>query len=343
MKKEKDVPGWAKKWGETFKDVDSEMEERREMGNKKDMYTVIMKEFKNLRAASIDKSASKESDVFDLEYKDIFNFKLNDKISLLVAPVKRLTVDSVQIGYYRHPKGDVYKCELAKGKVVPGHETHQGQLIPYVEKPYTDPKTEKKWFPGIREKGEGIFITFNPDAVEGGTPKGFGGQDETYRHAYSYWQDKFEEKYRSWKDDEDGERMDYVKYHPLYVWWHSFAHRILDSLSIDSGYSSPSLRERVFFNYETEEGGCLIYAHTPGSDGTLGGLTALANNSDFGKVCSNAKRKVKQCSNGPLCDNESDEDGNVRPSACYSCMHLSDTSCEHLNKFGLDRRLLRNW
>ena len=106
---------------------------------------------------------------------------------------------------------------------------------------------------------------------------------------------------------------------------------------MDSGYSSSSIREMIYFDQNDKIGGCLLYAHTPSADGTLGGLVALANEKDFKKLLYNAREKVFECSNGPLCS-EDTQDG----VACYACMFLSETSCIH-NNSSLDKRILHNW
>ena len=66
--------------------------------------------------------------------------------------------------------------------------------------------------------------------------------------------------------------------HPLFIWWHSFAHQIISELAIDSGFATTALNERVYC-LKNKDGsysaGVLIYVSTPGSDGTLGGLTSL--------------------------------------------------------------------
>ncbi len=64
--------------------------------------------------------------------------------------------------------------------------------------------------------------------------------------------------------------------HPVFVWWHTLAHRLINALSVDSGYSSAAVRERVYVYLNTTDGsfdgGILLYTVQPGGDGTLGGL-----------------------------------------------------------------------
>jgi hypothetical protein len=116
------------------------------------------------------------------------------------------------------------------------------------------------------------------------------------------------------------------------------AHRLLQSLAIDSGYSSASIRERVYLHDDPINGirgGLLLFTVQPGGDGTLGGLMSLVPR--FAQVLDDALRDLATCSNDPLCE-QSPQLG-AEGAACYSCLLASETSCEHRN-MGLDRLLL---
>ncbi len=126
--------------------------------------------------------------------------------------------------------------------------------------------------------------------------------------------------------------------HPTHVWWHSLSHRLLTALSVDSGYSSAAIRERIYLTFDASgdpHGGILLYTVQPGGDGTLGGLMSLV--ASFGTILDAALRDVRTCSNDPLCA-ESPSAG-ADGASCYSCLLVSETSCEHRNR-GLDRLLL---
>ncbi|MFP8941738.1 DrmB family protein [Streptomyces fenghuangensis] len=171
------------------------------------------------------------------------------------------------------------------------------------------------WYPGIELFGEGIFIDFGDELpVLGGSRA-------------SQWS-------RRHLNDPDGN----TSLHPVHVWWHTLSHRLLRALSLDSGYSSAAIRERVYLSLENGRvvgSGLLLYTVQPGGDGTLGGLVALV--SRFENVLSYALRDVDSCSNDPLCQ-EGPAVG-AEGAACYSCLLASETSCEHRNQ-GLDRLLL---
>jgi hypothetical protein len=115
-------------------------------------------------------------------------------------------------------------------------------------------------------------------------------------------------------------------------------------LSIDSGYSSASIRERVYVEIDpatgNASGGIVLYATQPGGDGSMGGLIALVP--QFERILEAAARNLNSCSNDPLCAEARISPGRNNGAACYACLLLSETSCEHRNMY-LDRNLLRNY
>jgi hypothetical protein len=170
------------------------------------------------------------------------------------------------------------------------------------------------WYPGVELFGEGIYLEMGEvDLNLGGSRR-------------SAWD-------RSYNLNPTDDSL-----HPIHVWWHTLSHRLLRALSVDSGYSSASIRERVYVELRAgrpQGGGLLLYTVQPGGDGTLGGLISLVPS--FGDVIRDALRDLPSCSNDPLCE-EAQPDG-INGAACYSCLLASETSCEHQNT-RLDRMLL---
>ncbi|HKA98507.1 MAG TPA: DISARM system helicase DrmA [Streptosporangiaceae bacterium] len=170
------------------------------------------------------------------------------------------------------------------------------------------------WYPGVALYGEGIFLDLD------GQPLPLSGT-----------------RVGVWQDRHDQASATEPRLHPVHVWWHTLAHRLLQSLAVDSGYSSAAIRERVYLHADATgvRGGLLLYTVQPGGDGTLGGLISLVPR--FGRVLDAALRDLTTCSNDPLCEQAPrlGADG----AACYSCLLASETSCEHRN-LGLDRLLL---
>jgi hypothetical protein len=170
-----------------------------------------------------------------------------------------------------------------------------------------------RWYPGVELRGEGIFL----DLPQGAVP---------IREDPSGWLPEFS-------------RTSNPAYHPIYVWWHTLAHRIITALGIDSGYSAASLRERIYFDPTNQNNsGILISASQSGGDGTMGGLIALV--SQFERVLDAALINIHTCSNDPLCMESTLTHERTNGAACYACSLLSETSCEFLNS-SLDRNLLR--
>ena len=65
-----------------------------------------------------------------------------------------------------------------------------------------------------------------------------------------------------------------LNFHPLFVWWHSLSHRLITALSIDSGYSSASIRERVYLREDPESGAFYggVLRYTTQTGGEMGEL-----------------------------------------------------------------------
>lgn len=176
---------------------------------------------------------------------------------------------------------------------------------------------QERWYLGVALRGEGIFIDVPP------------GESLHIDDASNGWSSEFERR----KD---------LNYHPVFVWWHTLSHRIIKALALDSGYSSASIRERLYLRYDDlskgVEGAILLYTSQRGGDGTLGGLIALVP--DFTRVLSAALRNIDSCSNDPLCSEQRVSPRRKNGAACYACLFTSETSCEFGNSY-LDRNLLR--
>lgn len=224
---------------------------------------------------------------------------------LRVTPVNRLRVVMVQKGYRRlDPANSVVDC---------GH---------WYE--------ERTWYPGVELFGEGIFLDIDPTIA----PQSLRFDGSRAGAWETIWGRRGDlgEMVRPGEGDQ---------FHPAFVWWHTLAHRLITALAVDSGYSSASVRERVFVkpaqNDGSAQGGVLLYTVQPGGDGTLGGLIALVP--QFERVLAAALRNLDACSNDPLCGDEAVQFGRYNGAACYACAMVSETSCEHRNMY-LDRLLL---
>jgi hypothetical protein len=115
---------------------------------------------------------------------------------------------------------------------------------------------------------------------------------------------------------------------------------LINAVALHSGYSSNAIRERIYLTKDNEgraQGGILLYTAQSGGDGTMGGLTALVPR--FRTILDLALYGLDRCSNDPLCENAELDDVSNLGAACYSCLMVSETSCEHFNG-NLNRQLL---
>ncbi|HZK04704.1 MAG TPA: DUF1998 domain-containing protein [Actinomycetaceae bacterium] len=119
---------------------------------------------------------------------------------------------------------------------------------------------------------------------------------------------------------------------------HTFSHMLLNELSLEAGYPSTSLRERLYVG--DDYAAVLIYTATSDSAGSLGGLVAQAEPSRFEPVVLSAIERASWCSQDPVCIEAltTGTDG-LNNAACHSCMLLPETSCEMRNTY-LDRAMI---
>lgn len=126
---------------------------------------------------------------------------------------------------------------------------------------------------------------------------------------------------------------------------HSFAHAVMREMALECGYAAASVRERIYSApHDSEQGpmaGVLLYTAAPDSEGTLGGLVALAEPRTLNRLLDKALRGMELCSSDPLCaEHVPDSEGRtLHGAACHACLFAAETSCERSNKF-LDRSLL---
>ena len=69
----------------------------------------------------------------------------------------------------------------------------------------------------------------------------------------------------------------------------------------------------------------------------MGGLVGAVQR--FEDVLVEALGRLEVCSNDPLCIEVQKSDVTVNGAACYSCLLISETSCEHRNRW-LDRHIV---
>ena len=194
---------------------------------------------------------------------------------------------------------------------------------------------DPEWFPAVENRGEGVFVQLDTDAVE------------------------------AWlKRPAVGSRLDHLnlghaasteRRKPLpgstprafpggpYVLLHTLSHLLIQSLAMRCGYPASSIRERIYAEAGPagQRYGVLLYTGTPDAEGTLGGLVQQARHIE--DHLADALRLGALCSNDPICarhaPGESMEQRWLHGAACHGCTLISETSCEMRNDY-LDRALV---
>ena len=186
---------------------------------------------------------------------------------------------------------------------------------------------ELYWRPAIELRGEGVFLKLNEDRVRAW-------------EASRYVRDRataLERAHARWRQQRDLPEAPFPG--SRYVLLHSLAHLLINQMALDCGYSSTSLRERIYSSAEpgTPMAGVLLYTATPDSDGSLGGLADQGRPLRLGPLLSEALERAGYCSSDPLCAHSAPgEFGHLNGAACHACLFVSETSCERANRY-LDR------
>uniref|UniRef100_UPI001950410E DUF1998 domain-containing protein n=1 Tax=Halomicronema sp. CCY15110 TaxID=2767773 RepID=UPI001950410E len=189
---------------------------------------------------------------------------------------------------------------------------------------------EPKWVPAIENLGEGVFISFKPELIK----------DWLNRPAVKAREQALEQGYRRWAENRgiSGDRMKFPG--AAYIMLHSLSHLLITSVSLECGYASSAIRERIYA-FPDIGYGILLHTGTSGSEGTLGGLVEVGRRLEYhlGK----ALEQGRLCSNDPVCaqhkPDDPQEDRFLHGAACHGCLLIAETSCERRNEM-LDRALV---
>jgi hypothetical protein len=183
------------------------------------------------------------------------------------------------------------------------------------------------WRPAVELLGEGIFVSLREQVVR---------KWETSSTVIDRVAD-MQRAHNEWRRERGLADAPYPG--PRFVLLHSLSHMLITTLALDCGYSSTSLRERIFSGDDPNRpmAGILIYTATPDSDGSLGGLADQGATARFAHVLAIALRRSAYCSSDPLCGHARPGSmGHLNGAACHACLLVSETSCERSNQY-LDR------
>jgi hypothetical protein len=190
------------------------------------------------------------------------------------------------------------------------------------------------WVPASEVRGEGIFLHFKRDVLLAWEQE-VNALDVQLRAAHTAWKTARELPSRT--DGYPGIR---------YALIHSFSHALMRQLALESGYSSASIRERIYCDSgavgSVPMAGLLLYTAAPDSEGTLGGLVSQGEPQRLGRLIRHALEAMQLCTSDPLCaEHKPGADGtaSLHGAACHACLFAPETSCERGNKY-LDRSML---
>lgn len=196
-------------------------------------------------------------------------------------------------------------------------------------------RKEPEWVPACEVRGEGIFIQFREDQLLNWcNDNQVRDRDARLYDAHQRW--RLARRLEPAAAGYPGMR---------FVVLHSFAHALMRQLCLECGYSSSSIRERIYSREAGEPGGpmagVLIYTAAPDSEGTLGGLVNLGKPESLGRHIGMAMRQMKLCASDPLCAENDPTVANItlHAAACHACLFAPETACERGNKY-LDRNVL---
>lgn len=194
-------------------------------------------------------------------------------------------------------------------------------------------RIQPSWVPASEIRGEGLFFQFKEDAVQ------------EWVHRTKRLDGVFFEAHQRWRTARRLEPP--TDYYPgvRFVLLHSFAHALIRQLAVECGYTTASLRERIYSRNpgsdEPEMAGVLIYTAAPDSEGTLGGLVSLGKPDSLERHLDQALDNMRLCASDPLCaEHHPYRDGiTLHAASCHACLFAPETSCERGNKY-LDRAVL---
>lgn len=203
---------------------------------------------------------------------------------------------------------------------------------------FLDPPYElgQKWLPAVEVFGEGIYLEFREDAI-------WNWQAENADWLKDRLSDSFVNRITERAQTLPPRGPAKWEWASRYLLVHSTAHILINQMVFECGYSTASLRERLYISHDEESpmAGLLIYTAAGDSEGTLGGLVRLGRPERLGAVIQRALSRASWCSADPVCSENLGGQGShlANLAACHACVLLPETSCETINH-GLDRAMV---
>lgn len=194
-------------------------------------------------------------------------------------------------------------------------------------------KSRRDWLPAAEIRGEGLFLRFRSDAIDAWLNANPAIQDRIKildGRSAAIAADRYPREYT-------------ITARLLLV--HSFAHALMRTISVNCGYSSSALRERLYVSEASGQrpamNGVLIYTGSPDSEGSLGGLVQLAEPDKLERILRRTLSSVRWCGSDPVCleSDPAQSGAKISGAACHCCLLVPETACEKFNR-ELDRTML---
>ena len=216
------------------------------------------------------------------------------------------------------------------------------RIFPETDQPLADlqsllwhqPPQQDTWLPAYIVYGEGIFIEFNENRL----------REWLNTHGTEISR-RVQPLVKRFERIQEERHLRERQITPRFMLLHTFAHLLMNRLTFECGYSSASLRERLYVseNPDAPMAGVLIYTAAGDSEGTMGGLVRMGKPGLFEPVVRSSLLAASWCSADPVCM-EVGQGGGQGPdscnlAACHSCALVPETACEEFNRF-LDRGLV---
>jgi hypothetical protein len=187
------------------------------------------------------------------------------------------------------------------------------------------------WLPATEIRGEGMFIRLDDKAVKAWEARpAVKRRGEQLLAGYQQWAAGYPQP----------PPFPGTRFYLL----HSLSHLLISGISLECGYASSAIRERLYCaaaDSETAMAALLLSTGSSGSEGTLGGLVGQGR--DLPLHLRRAFDLGVLCSNDPVCASHSPQqdlqERYLEGAACHGCLYLAECSCERCNRY-LDRALV---
>ena len=190
------------------------------------------------------------------------------------------------------------------------------------------------WLPATEVLGEGIFLALSQDAV-----KNWLRQNSVVIQDRVKWVESRRKQLAA-----RNRMISHEIVTPEFILLHSLSHLLIRTLTINCGYSTSALQERIYAAKPNDGQetmlGLLIFTAASDSEGSLGGLVQQGKQTRFESTLLEALEQSRWCSSDPLCiESKGQGMDSLNLGACHSCALLPETACETMNSF-LDRGIV---